>query len=109
MATGSKGARKGSNPENTFDVIFQGASQKITTVGSSVQSTAVGSATTIVRLYATQNTYVEIGSNPTATTASSMYLPLGFVEYFGVTPGHKIACIQDTDSGTLFITEGASV
>lgn len=108
MATGSKAARKGSNPNNTFDVIFAGTNQKVTTTGTSAQSTAVGSATTIVRLYASQNMYIQISSNPTAAVASSTYLPTGIVEYFGITPGDKIAAIQDTTTGTLFITEGAS-
>lgn len=109
MATGSKFPRKGSNPNNGFDAIFQGTCQKITTTGTSSQSTAVGSGTTIIRVFATQSTYIEIGSNPTATTASSLYLPYGIVEYFGVAPGHKIAAIQDTTGGILYITEGASV
>lgn len=97
------------NPYAGFQAIFPGTSQKKTTSGSSQQSSAVGANTTIVRLYATQDTYVEIGSNPTATTTTSMFLPLGFVEYFGITPGHKIAYIQSTSAGTLFITEGAQI
>jgi hypothetical protein len=88
-----------------FQVITPGTYQKVTTSGTSAQSSATQGTTTIVQLYADQDCYVAFGSNPTATT-STMFLPLGQILYVGVTPGHKIAVIQSTTAGTLFITEG---
>ena len=46
-----------------------GTVQNITTSGSSQQSSAVGSGTTIIRIAVNADTYVAIGSNPTATTS----------------------------------------
>jgi streptogramin lyase len=34
-----------------------------------------------------------------------MLLPANVVEYFRVTPGHKISGIQRTASGNLYVTE----
>jgi hypothetical protein len=34
-----------------------------------------------------------------------MFLPSNVVEYFRVTPGHKIAGIQRSASGNLYVTE----
>ena len=89
----------------SFDAIYPGTSQKITTSGSSQQSSAFSSNTTIVRLFSTQDCYVAFGTNPTATS-SSMFLPAGIVEYFGVTESSKLAVLQVTSSGILYITEG---
>ena len=59
-----------------------------------------------MRLFCTQDAYVAFGANPTANTTSSMFLPGGIIEYYGVTPSTKIAVIQSTAAGTLYITEG---
>jgi len=68
----------------------------------------MGAKTTIVRIVPTTACHVKIGANPTAAAdGTSMYLPAGVVEYFGVKPGQKIAIIQDSAVGNAFITEGA--
>lgn len=77
----------------------------ITTSGSSQQSAAFGAQTRQVRVCAISNAcYVSIGGNPTAT-ANSVLLPVGRPEYFTVTPGQKLATLQNTGAGTLSITE----
>lgn len=89
-----------------IDSVMQPTGTEKETVGaSSVQSDTKnnGRDYTIVRLTATVDTHIEIGANPTATT-SSMLLPKGVVEYFKVNSGDKIAHIQSSSGGDLYIT-----
>lgn len=72
--------------------------------GSSAQSAAVDDTTFVVRLVATTDCFVALGANPTATT-SSAYLPAGIVEYVSITPGHKVAALQVSSGGNLYITQ----
>lgn len=111
MATGqgSKSPRMGSDPRDRFDAIFHGTSQTRSVGAASAQSAAVGANTTLVRLFATVDTWVHFGANPTAvTTGTSIYLPAGVVEYFGCAGSDKIAALAATAAtGNLYITEGA--
>lgn len=66
--------------------------QKLTMGGTSVQSAVMKPTTTLVKLLADGDCYVTAGLSPTAT-ANDMPLLAGTAEYFGVTPGHKIAVI----------------
>ena len=72
--------------------------------GSSAASSAFASQTTIVRVVSTTDCFIRFDANPTATS-SHMYLPAGVVEYFRVTPGHKVAGIQRSAAGNLYVTE----
>lgn len=69
------------------------AEQTVSIGASSAQSAALNNDTRFVRLYADAACHVLVGSNPTAT-AAKMPLAAGAAEYFGVTPGQKIAVIQ---------------
>jgi hypothetical protein len=82
-----------------------GTIQNFTTSGTSQASSAVGSGTTIVRIAVNQDTYIALGSAPTATT-SSMLMPAGGVEFLAVTSGvTKIAVLQVSSAGIASITE----
>lgn len=82
-----------------------GTTQNITTSGSSQQSTAVGASTTVVRIAVNADTYIAVGSNPTATT-SSMMIPSGGTEFIAVNEStDKIAVLQVSASGIASITE----
>lgn len=107
---GSQASQQGSNPANKFQVILPTAalSQKITTSGTSQQSSAVAANCSVVRLYCTQDVYIAIGANPTAVTTTSLFLPANTVEYFGCAGADKIAAIQASSGGTLYISEGAT-
>jgi hypothetical protein len=83
-----------------------GASQSVAFTGTSAQSTAVATSTRIVRLVSTQPCFVAIGSDPTATT-SSVYLPANVVQYVSIVGGHKVAAIQVSTAGSLYVTEAA--
>jgi len=91
-----------------FQAICIGTSQVLTTSSSSQQSTAVSDKTSIIRLFCTKDCFIAIGPNPTVTTSGTTgaFLPGGIIEYFGVNPNDKIAVIQVSASGTLYITEG---
>lgn len=90
---------------NGFQAIIPGISQQLSISGSSQQSAAFSATPNLVRLFATKDCYIEIGTNPTATS-SSMFLPGGIVEYFGLFSGYKLAVLQASSSGTLYVTEG---
>ena len=83
-----------------------GAAQApITTSASSQQSAAFGAQTYQIRVCVIANPcWIKIGDNPTAT-ANDTLLPVNSIEYFTVTPGQKLAVLQQTGAGTLSITE----
>ena len=66
---------------------------QVVTFTTSTQSSALNAATTFVRVVADADCHLEVGGNPTATTSSVVKLTAGSAEYFGVTPGHKIAVV----------------
>lgn len=74
--------------------------------GVSSQSVA-GSATNslLLRVVADSDCFVNFGINPVVTNTSGVFLPAGSVEYFKYEPGWKVAVIQKTAAGNLFITE----
>lgn len=92
-----------------FQAINQGKSQVVSIGGSSVKSSAFQAQTTIVRLISTQDCWISTGVNPTAVAgdADSFFLPAGIVDFFGVVGGQQLAVIQDSQAGSLYITEGA--
>jgi hypothetical protein len=71
---------------------------------SAATTNPVSSYINVVRLISTTNCHVVIAKAPTAT-ASSMYLAANREEYFVIKPGEKVAAIQDTAAGTLYVTE----
>ncbi len=91
----------------TFETIIPGVSQLIAVSNASVQGSALGISTTVVRLFATNDCYIKLGANPTALAdGTSMFVPGGIVDFIGVTPGDKIAVIRYASNGSLFVTEG---
>lgn len=84
--------------------------QVVATSGTSAQSAAVNATTTRVFLTCTQDCWVSIGSNPTASAAAgSFFIAAGSPFYpISVTGGSsKIAVIQDSAAGKLSIVESA--
>ena len=77
-------------------VAFTGTSAAITN--------AFGAGVTVIRVVSTTDCFIKFGSAPTATT-SDMPLIANVVEYFGASPGVKIAAIQKASAGTLYVTE----
>lgn len=80
-----------------------GTVQDMTIAASSTQSTAVATEGAIaVRVVATVECRISIGSNPTAT-ATGLKLVAGIPEYFAARKGEKVAVIGT--SGSLNIAE----
>lgn len=71
------------------------AEQTVAIGAGSVQSSAFNAATRIIRVHTDAICSILIGANPTAT-ATKGRMAAGSTEYFGVTPGDKIAVITNT-------------
>jgi len=70
-----------------------GATETLTLSGTSqntFDTSGVGNNTTFVRIAATTDAHIDIGSSPTADTNSPI-LPAGSVEYVGIKQGEKVA------------------
>lgn len=83
-----------------------GAVQKVTAGATSAQSTAVGDQTYAVMLTCiTADVNIEIGSNPIATSSSWIIKTTDSPLVVRCAPGDKIAYIQNTSGGVLYISE----
>ena len=71
---------------------MDGSATQVVTFSSTTQSAALAADTRFVRVVSDADCHIAAGSSPTATT-SDLKLTAGSAEYFGVTPGHKIAVI----------------
>lgn len=83
---------------------FSGESSVVAVGAASAQSDPVPSRIYEVRVVSTANAWLNIGDDPTATAGDgSIFLPAGVVEYFHVSPGQRVAAIQDSAGGTLCV------
>lgn len=82
-----------------------GVGEVVAIGAGSLQSAVFPVNTKTVRLVATADCFVEIGGNPTAAANTSTYLPAGSVEYFSARDGWKVAVIQASGSGSLYVRE----
>lgn len=81
-----------------FSHLQAGTGQNVAIGAASVQSAAVGPQTHAIRIASTGSCHVETGPNPTATATSALIAANAKGEYFKVSPGDKIAVIQDGSS-----------
>ena len=85
-----------------------GTTQVFTVTNSSVQSTAFGANTTMIRISCSLgHCHFLIGANPTANLTTSPMMPNNFSEIIRVSPGQKIAVIKDSGvtASTFSVTE----
>jgi hypothetical protein len=84
-----------------------GTSQVMTVSASSVQSNAIASDCTIIRLASgsTAHCHFEIGSNPTASLTTSAMLPANTVQFVKVAGGSKVAVIRGGTAVDISITQ----
>jgi hypothetical protein len=85
-----------------------GTTQVFTVTTSSVQSTAFGASTTMIRVSCSSgHCHFQIGTNPTASITTSPMMPNNFTEIIKVNAGEKIAVIKDATvtSSTFSVTE----
>jgi hypothetical protein len=83
-----------------------GTTQSVAYTGTSAAITnSVSAQTYKVRVLCSSDAFVRIGDGtPTATTADA-YVPALAAEYFTCTPGQKVAAVQVTAAGTLYVSE----
>ena len=84
-----------------------GTTQIMTVTATSVQSTAVATGVTILRLAngAGAHCHFAIGSNPTASITTSAMLPISCIEYVACSPGDKVAVIRNATATDISITQ----
>ena len=85
-----------------------GTTQVFTVTNSSVQSTAFGASTTMIRISCSSgHCHFAIGTNPTASITTSPMMPNNFSEIIRVNPGDKIAVIKDAavTASTFSVTQ----
>ena len=107
--TGSRITKKSTNTGgvHTEHVLVDGltlvSSSKVAIGSASAQSGTLNGS--MVRLTPTQNCHVAFGANPTAVAdGTCMYLPAGQPIVVGITSGQKLAVVQDSTAGSLFIS-----
>jgi orotate phosphoribosyltransferase len=71
------------------------AEQTVAIGGTTAQSAAFNAGTNMIRVHTDAICSIAIGADPTAT-ANTRRMAAGSTEYFGVTPGHKVAVITNT-------------
>jgi hypothetical protein len=84
-----------------------GTTQVMTVSASSVQSTAIASDCTIIRLAngSAAHCHFQTGSNPTASLTTSPMLPANSVQYIKVAGGDKVAVIRGGTATDVSITQ----
>ena len=88
-----------------FGVAALGTTQAATVTTSSVQMTAFGANTTMIRIACSLgHCHFAIGANPTASVTTSPLMPNNFSEIIKVNPGQKIAFIKDATVTTSNVT-----
>jgi len=91
-----------------YGIASIGTTQVASVTNSSVQMTAFGASTTMIRIACSLgHCHYQIGTNPTASITTSTMIPNNSIEIIAVTPGQKIAFIKDSGvtSSTVSVTE----
>jgi hypothetical protein len=92
----------------SYGVPKLGTTQVFTVTNSSVQSTAFGASTTMIRVSCSSgHCHFQIGTNPTASVTTSPMMPNNYSEIIKVNAGEKIAVIKDATvtASTFSVTE----
>jgi hypothetical protein len=79
-----------------------GSTKTVASGGGTLQSSAVGT-TGIYEVTATADAYIEVSSDPTATT-STMFLAGGIPKFMRLLSTDKIAALQKASAGVIHIT-----
>ncbi len=84
---------------------IEGNDQKLAVGAASVQSAPVSAQCYAVNLSATTNCHIAFGENPTATASTYLLKATDISLTLGISPGEKIAVIEDSAAGSLYIQE----
>ena len=91
-----------------YQAIFPGNYQTINSfTATQASSASFSQGTSIIRLFATQDCFLDFGPTPSATAGSTYFLPGGIVQFVGVNGGtDKLAVVRSANNGILYIAEG---
>lgn len=80
------------------------AGEKITYGSSSTSiTTAAPIGTNAFRIVATTDIHLDVGPSPTAAVTSGKFLPAGIPEFRQASMGDKVAVIQASAAGTVYV------
>ncbi len=91
-------------PNMTYGQPMPGASVKVAYTGTAGTTAALPSNTEVVRVIATTDCFIEIGTSPTAVADTGMYIAALVPEYFSCPPSGKVSAIQVTTGGAIYVT-----
>jgi hypothetical protein len=83
-----------------------GTAHTFTMSGTSQATAAFGAQTRVIRVATnTQPAFIIISDGTPTAANTEAVVPAGWVEYFIVTPGQKLAVLQGGTAGILTVTE----
>jgi hypothetical protein len=81
-----------------------GKSVTVAYTGTAGTTSALPETTNVVRVVATTDCFIQIGTNPTAVANSSVFLPAFTPEYFTAMPNAKVSAIRLSADGSIYVT-----
>lgn len=91
-------------PNMTYGSPMPAESLKVAYTDTAGTTAALPSNTEVVRVIATTDCFIEIGTSPTAVADTGLYLAALVPEYFSCPPSGKVSAIRVTTSGTIYVT-----
>ena len=85
--------------------VIEGSHQAIATGAASASSAAVGLSTYAVMLTASANCHIKFGVAPVAVAGDFLLKASDPPLIIGISPGEKVAVIEDSAVGTLYLIE----
>src|SRR5712691_3683846 len=76
------------------------------TASSAQAASPFGPQTFQIRVVASSDCHVKVGTGSLTATTSDLFLPAHLVDYFMVTPGERIAAVQAATDGLVTATPG---
>lgn len=92
------------NPNYTYGSPMPASSVKVAYTGTAGTTTALPATANALRVVATTDCFIQIGTNPTAVADDDCYLPALVPEYFACPEGAKVSAVQVASGGTLYVT-----
>lgn len=77
----------------------------ITVSGTTAPSAAFGAQTYAIRVCSSTLCFINVGDGTPVATAANALLPANWIEYILVSPGQKVAFLQQTAGGVASVTE----
>lgn len=88
----------------TYGIPQAGKSVKVAYTGTHGATAAMPEACRTIRVIATTDCFIQIGTAPVAVADVDMYLPALTPEYFLCPANAKVSAIQVASGGTIYVT-----